>query len=73
VDGGFASATPIPATLQIVAGGLGFVGYLTSGVLTIFGETAARRSFCLYLADYVSVHEFVHGPFLPFAATQRYV
>jgi hypothetical protein len=28
VDGGFASATPIPATLPLFAGGLGFVGYL---------------------------------------------
>lgn len=30
VDGGFASATPLPATLPLFAGGLGFVGYLAS-------------------------------------------
>jgi hypothetical protein len=28
VDGGFATATPLPAALPLFAGGLGFVGYL---------------------------------------------
>ena len=41
------SGVPLPAALPLFATGLGALGLLSWRNIRFFGETAARRSFCL--------------------------